>query len=190
MRVATHGQVAKELDRIFWFAMNQHAILPLLQENLLFWPLLHLTLPVLLVLVELASVDRMVRRGKGAFTISHVILPLALISVLFASEYFTEAMSFVSFPLAYIQIFIIVIAVALTFTKVLLPFTVVLIIGPLLLISTIEHAIPIANVSSIDEHLALIVITIAVGVLRHDSVRVHLLHGEVVPISAGHRCRH
>ena len=84
-------------------------------------------------------------------------------------------MSFITLPLSVIKIFIVVKAVALPFSQVLLPLAMILVISPLLLVCTVENANTVPYVSSVDENMALVMISITVCVLAHDSVRMLLL---------------
>ena len=100
------------------------------------------------------------------------MLPLTFISVLLPCEDLSEPVSFVTLPLAHVQIFIIVIAVAVTLPQVLSPLAMVLIIGPFLLVSTVEDTMAIPDVSSLNEYLTLILITIAISILRNHALRL------------------
>ena len=105
---------------------------------------------MLLVLVELASVDRMVSCRQHALAISHIVLPLTLVPVLLPGKDLAKAMSLISLPLTDIQIFIVVVAVSLALAEILLPFTMILKIRPLLAIRAVENAIAISDVTPID----------------------------------------
>lgn len=89
---------------------------------------------MLFVLVELSGVYCTIAGGQYSAPIAHIILPRAFITILFACEYFALTMTFVGLPLPHIKIFVIVIAVALAFSEVLTPFTMVLVVRTLLLV--------------------------------------------------------
>ena len=89
---------------------------------------------MLFVLVKLSCVDGSIRGGENTAAIAHVIFPLALIAVLLPCENFTLPVALVRFPLTYIEVFVVVVAVALTFPEVLSPLSMVLVVGPLLLV--------------------------------------------------------
>ena len=126
---------------------------------------------MLFILVEFACVDCTVRRGQNPLSISHVILPSALVPVLLSSEDLSLAVPLVLLPLTYVKVFVVVVAVTLTLSEVLSPLAMVLVIGALLLIRTVENAIAVTDdIPTIIKHLAIVVITVAVGILGLDSL--------------------
>ena len=89
---------------------------------------------MLLVLVKLAGIDSAIARSQHTFSILHVMLPGALVPILLSSEYLALTMALISLPLADVEILIIVVTVALPFAQILPPPSMILIIGPLLLV--------------------------------------------------------
>ena len=145
---------------------------------------------MLLVLIPLAYVGCTVLRSQSALSILHVILPLPLIPVLLPIEQLSEAMALVSFPLAHVQVLIVVVAVASPLSQVLLPLPMVLVIGALLLVRAVKHALAISDIPPLGQDLALIVISIAIGVsgldpaaiFAHKETSCCMLRIEVVPL--------
>lgn len=136
---------------------------------------------MLLILVELSCVDCTVGRGQDTLAIPHVVLPSALISVLLSCEDLSLAVPFVLLPVADVEVFVIVVAVTMTFSEVLSPVAMVLVIGALLLVRTIEDAIAVAyDIPAIVKHLTIVVVSVAVGILCLNSLdRARI----VVPVS-------
>ncbi len=58
----------------------------------------------------------------------------------------------------------------MTFSQVLFPLSVILIVGPLLLVCAVEDTLTVTDISSIDKHFTFVMITVAVGVSGHNSV--------------------
>ena len=120
---------------------------------------------MLLILIELSSVHRVVGGGQSTLSISQIVFPLTFVPVLLPSEYLTKSMPLIGLPLSYEQVFVIIIAVALTFPEVLPPLSMILIVGPFLLVRAMEYAISVPDVAPIHEYLTFIMIPIAISVL-------------------------
>ena len=88
-------------------------------------------------------------RCQSTFSILHVVLPLTLVPILLPIEELAGTMAFVTFPLTNVQVLIVIVAMASTLSQALLPVAMVLVIGPLLLVRTVEDAISISDVSSL-----------------------------------------
>lgn len=110
-------------------------------------------------------------RCESSFSVTHVVSPLALVSVLLATEKFSVAMAFVSFPLSNIELVIVIVAVAVALADVVSPFSVVLVVGPLLLVGAVEDALAITNVSSLYQHVPIVMVSIPVRVPSVNSAR-------------------
>ena len=139
---------------------------------------------MLLVLVKLTRVNRVIRRSQSAFPILHVVLPLSFVPILPSREYLPKPMPLVSFPLANVQILIVIVAMALPLSQIVLPLTMVLKVRPLLLICAVKHAISVPDIPAVDENLPLVMIAVSVSVLRHHSMS---LLRKVGITSPGHR---
>ena len=103
----------------------------------------------------------------GSFSIPHIVLPLTLVSVLLSREYLAEPMSFVCLPLTNIELFVVIVTVAVAFTQILLPITVVFVICFLLFVCAVKNALAVSDISSLSQDLAFVVVPVAVCVLWH-----------------------
>ena len=79
-------------------------------------------------------------------------------------------MPLICLPLTYVEILVVVVAVSLTFSKVLLPMAVVLEIGPFLLVGAHEDAVAVTDISSIDKYFTFVVISITISIFSHYSI--------------------
>ena len=86
-------------------------------------------------------------------------------------------MPFILLPLTHVQVFVVVIAVTLPLSEILSPLAMILIVGSLLLVGAVKDSVAVPdNVPTLSEHLAIVVVPIAVGVLRVDSLhRPHII---------------
>lgn len=79
------------------------------------------------------------------------------------------AVALVSFPLSNIKLVIVVVAVAVTLAHIVSPLSVVLVIGPLLLVGAVKDALTVANISSLNQHVPIVMVSIPVRVTRVNS---------------------
>ena len=79
-------------------------------------------------------------------------------------------------PLADVKILVVVVAVAFSLAKVLLPLSVVLVVAPLLLVRAVEDTVAVSNVPPLGNNLPFVDVAIAVSVPSHDSVPLWLPH--------------
>ena len=186
--IAAHRQVIRWKLGILRSSLDKHAIFPLFEKSYLLavgCPLRHLSLAMLLVLVKLTCVNGVIRRSQNAFSILHIVLPLAFVPILPSREYLPEAVPLVSFPLADVQILIVIVTVALALPQIVLPLTMVLEISPLLLIRAVKYAISVPDIPPVDKDLPFVMIAVAIGVLRHHPMS--LLREFGIVSSPGHR---
>ena len=120
---------------------------------------------MLFVLVPLSNKYLPAVGCLGSFSIPHIVLPLTLVSVLLSREYLAEPMSFVCLPLTNIELFVVIVTVAVAFTQILLPITVVFVICFLLFVCAVKNALAVSDISSLSQDLAFVVVPVAVCVL-------------------------
>ena len=174
---------------LFKLTIDEDAVAPNLDKDLLVRAR-HLSLAMLLVLAPSSNVRRPILRCLVSLTITHIIPPLTFVSVLFACEKFALSMAFVGLPRPYVQVLIIVVTVALSFSQVVLPIAMVLIISPLVLIRAVEDAVAVANVAPLGENVAFIVITIAICVSSLDPTTMIFTAAAIVSIHVEVVCCH
>lgn len=85
-------------------------------------------------------------------------------------ENLSDPMPFVSLPLANIQVLIVVVTVALTFSETLPPLPMVLVICTFLLVAAVKDALAVSDVSPFSQYFTFIMVAIAVSVLRVDAL--------------------
>ena len=98
-------------------------------------------------------------------------------------ENLSDTMPFVSLPLANIQVLIVVVTVALTFSETLSPISMVLVICAFLLVAAVKNAMTVSDVSPFSQNFTLVMVAIAISVLRMDALRDARVMQVTLPIN-------